>query len=581
MKKLCLALLAIQVAPIFAKVEIPVVKDYSMAETVNWKGVANDQLPGSLLQSVEIDVPSKAYSKDLPNIYFQNDLVAVCLQDCSRPDQFGINQKEVDELDYREADERDTIEQANVYYWLNKYFSFVNERFKFSPKSFLKVMANEKTENDMRDNAFFHQKETSLNFTPASKNLKYLLKGKRINRTGFDPSVVAHETSHFFFEHLYRGYINYEIYGLNEGFADYITNIFLNNPKIGLVMLRGKAMRDSSSLLLDGRPKIYTPNLEQHQLGAIVATALWQTRQVVNDKEGFDRNVVGAVEDISTNLYSTVIDFKEALIRRLPLVAKGESLLNAISLLELFIPGESVKIQNLSFLKAITPKNTRLGIEMSASIPEEVAKKYKIPASSTEGVVILKAVQISPKVVAILVNRDKSSVSRPYWFVMDQSASNILAIYSLEGKLIQDAEELKPISSLLSSTVNFPKNLWGLGVKIENIKNFLDGEKNSLSENYKLKDLIVSEVKIKFNGQLISGHAHKISLKRRLKNYISGGFKINTLTIYTIPLYGKPKMNLPEFQGEKVVGYESLTEDIVTNKIMITDALISNPDFVP
>ncbi|MFP5387528.1 MAG: hypothetical protein ACLGHN_15735, partial [Bacteriovoracia bacterium] len=214
----------------------------------------------------------------------------------------------------------------------------------------------------MKNNAFFNPRDISLSFLPASNNLLFKLLGGKINRSGFDPSVVAHEASHYLFHHLFPNPVNDEIGGLNEGFADYVANIFLQNPKVGLVMMHGKSMRDSSAMIdKDGKLKTYAPGMEVHDLGERVAYALWQSRELSSDKEEMDRLVIDAVTDLGRNPYSTVHDFKEKMLERLEGIIPEANLHKVKTIWEIVFSGKSNQIDNLDFLTKTGSRSSFLG----------------------------------------------------------------------------------------------------------------------------------------------------------------------------------------------------------------------------
>lgn len=570
MKKFLLCILALNFTSSYASIQIPVLQDYSLAQTINWKEIKTDQLPANLVQNVVINSPAESY-KNLPKIFFQEQLFTVCNQNCQRPDIFKRKQGDIDQIKYNPFSRWDVIEQTNVYFWVNRYFNFLRERFYFEPNKFLTVITNRHTEEGDQNNAYFDPTDFSLNFLPASKSLFFRLLQGKINRSGFDPSVIAHEASHYFFQQLFPNSLNQEIGGLNEGFADYVANVLLNDPKIGMVMLRGEALRDASSMTdKNGMPKYYHANLEVHDLGERVSTALWKTRALADDKAEFDRMVVDAVVDISSNLYSTVHDYKAAILERLPTVISAQNLGLARGLWEMFLIGEPTQIDNLNFLNTPIPTTSYLGFDIGRSVPTELASQLKIKAESKTSLSIIKSYTVSNKVKAILVSKELNSITTPYWFVFDINRSNLLAIYSFDGKLLNSAEELEPISDLIENVSGSGQFIQDFKQKLEEFTGFLAGKKNDLSSSYKLKKTKVTDTEVTFNEEALKAHAVTMSLKRRFLTAVLGGTKVEALTLFTIPDCKKLNLDLPTFNNEVVIGYELVIEKGIKQRVMLT-----------
>jgi hypothetical protein len=252
-----------------ANLKLNVVSDYNLAANPEfWKKPKNDTIPNGLVQPVTVESPTSPYSL-YPKNFLQEPKFVVCYINCRTPDKFTVSSG--NEIESGRMTEWDLVEQSNVYYWMSKFTSYLNQNFNFTPKWFLEVYTNHQVRDEadgkiLKNNAFFNPSKNTLSFLPASNSFLFKVMGGRINRSGFDPSVVLHEASHFLFAHLFPEPINDEIGGLNEGFADYMANTFLNSPKVGLIMLQGKSLRDSS-LFLDssGKLKAYAPRLEVHE----------------------------------------------------------------------------------------------------------------------------------------------------------------------------------------------------------------------------------------------------------------------------------------------------------------------------
>lgn len=537
--------------------ELLVVSNYDQAGSPElWKKAKTDQVPDALLANQFVGTPSSSYGSVFPKTFLQDDLFAVCHKNCQDKEIFRLKNGEMDSKD---KNNWDVIEQSNVYFWLNKYFGFLDSKLQFRPEKFLRVMTNRELRDEtkgkkMKNNAFFNPRDISLSFLPATNNLLYKLMGGKINRSGFDPSVVAHEASHYLFHHLFPNPINDEIGGLNEGFADYIANVFLNNPKVGLVMMHGQVMRDSSNQVdKAGRLKSYEPNMEVHDLGERVAYALWKTREMSTDKNEMDRLVIDAIQDLGTNPYASVHDFKEKMLERLPNVIDSNNMMNVKTIWEIAFTGSANKIANLNFLDKPGSEKAFLGFRTKQVLPENLAREFGTNAVEESNFSILQTETVSQTQLAILMATEDDTLTTPYWVVIDLLRNNVLGVYGLDKVLVTDKDELAKVKGLADKAkgaVSFIKDFTG---KVKAFTDLTNG-KGDFNLGYKVKKQSSSAETIVFNGSPMSGHKHQMNLKRRLLTGVLFGMpEISSITLYTLPL---KITSMPDLNGEKVIGYK-------------------------
>lgn len=537
--------------------ELYVVNDYDNAGTESiWKKAKTDQVPEVLLGNQSVHAPGAAYSSLFPKTFLQEQMFAVCHHNCNDKDIFKVRDGEISD---RDKDEWDVIEQSNVYFWLNRYFAFADESLNFRPEHFLKVMTDREIKDEskgkvMKNNAFFNPRDLTLSFLPATKNLFFKLMGGKINRSGFDPSVVAHETSHFMFHHLFPNPVNSEISGLNEGFADYIANAFLNNPKVGMVMMHGKALRDSS-LLVDGKGKLksYEPGMEAHDLGERAAYALWTTRLAADDKSALDRLVIDAVSEIGKNPYSSIHHFKEEMLKRIDSVIPPAKMAGVKAIWEITFPGSASKVASLAFLDQPIKTKSALGFKTKQVLPAQLAQDMGVPASEESHFSIVQMKDLSDSQMAILMATETDEITTPYWVVIDVKRSNVLAMYSLDKKLITDEEEIikiKPLADKAVGAVGFISEFSG---KLKSFTNLAQG-KGDFNAIYKVKNQSIASESVNFNGEAVSGLRIHLELKRRLlTGVLFGAPEINGIDLITLPIKG---LSTPDLNGQKVIGYK-------------------------
>lgn len=556
--------------------ELLVVNNYNDAAMPElWKKARTDEVPEALMKSVSLSGPTFSYASLFPKTFLQEELFAVCHQNCNDKDIFSMQNGEISSRDKLNWN---VIEQSNVYFWLNKYFSFIDSNLQFQPRKFLKVITNREIVDEtkgkiMQNNAFFNPRDISLSFLPATKSLLFKLTGGKINRSGFDPSVVAHESSHYLFNHLFSNPVNTEINGLDEGIADYIANIFLNNPKVGMVMMHGQALRDSSNNVdKAGKLKTYEPRMEVHDLGERISYALWKTRALSNDKSEMDRLVIDAIQDISRNPYSSVHDFKEKMLERLPIVIASVNAKNVATIWEITFPGKANRIDNLNFLNKATNSKILMGFKSKQVLPEALAREYGTPAVEKSNFSFLQIETISPTQLGILMTNEDGATAEPFWVVMDTARDNILGIYDLNKRLITKKDELERLKTLAQDGKGAGEFMKDFNSKIKLFAELAEN-KGEFSQAYKVINQTTVNETIIFNGQPVSGRRIGLDLKRRLLIGILFGLpEITKIELITVPVTELKSM--PDLNGQKVIGYKLQLKTGTAKEIIMDKRLI-------
>lgn len=541
--------------------DLLVLKNYDQAAPKLWEKVKADEIPEALLGRETVQSPSESYSKLFPKTFFSEKLFAVCYQDCGASDLFRVSGGELSEQDKRNWT---ILEQSNIYYWVSRYFDFLEERIYFRPEKHLKVYSNRFVQGPlgfkMKNNAFFNPEDGTLSFLPASKNILYQKLNGKINRSGYDPSVIAHEASHFLFQELYPNALNNEMGGVNEGFADYIANVFMNNPKVGLIMMRGEALRDSSAVLDgDRKMKVYEPKLEVHDMGERVSYALWSTRAITNNPEEFDRLLIDAIKDLSKSPFSTVHDFKAKMLARLPVVVAPEKLTQTKKFWEAIFPGEPRKIDSFSaFPKGEVAEET-VEIKTASKAPKEekpTEAKYTV----------LQNKKISEAVQALLFKDEKDT---PYWIIVDSERSNLVGIYDSEKNLVTEKKQIKDLSGIISKGLKAPAVISNFFKFANSISAFdANSSKGEIALSYKLKDRSLHSHPVTFNDRQLMGQRIQLKLKRKLLTGLLFGMPdLTSIDLITAPLATD---KLVESNGQKVIGYVLTTESGETSQVLLS-----------
>lgn len=512
-----------------------VVRDYGIAGSDDvWKKAKTDQLPDELLGPFE-------------KLSSSNELFIVCFRNCN--------------ISQSVQDKWSSLEQSNVYFWLGRYFEFLQEHFLFRPSQRLKVytdrsMLDEMGEKKLTNNAFFNPKDNTLSFLPAKNKVMKKLFGKDLNRSGYDPSVIAHEASHFFFQQLFPLPMNAEIQGLNEGFADYMANIMLENPKVGLIMMRGKAARDSSSFYKrNGTLKTYAPKMDSHDLGERVSLALWKSRELAKDKHEFDRMVIDTVIELSRNPYSTIHDFKSMILERLKVFLPVHGFGEAEVIWENIFPGMPAIIAKRDFLDHGPRGRNSVGFSISQTRTRDYAREMGLPQHEGLEFTLIRTEALGPYQKAILIGMQKSKTTHPYWIVIDTIRANVLGIYKISGELVTDPDELSSlyrISSMLSQSVQYFSDF------IKKMRAFsgLWKDEGELKSAYKVKFKEIRQVSLSYNGIYVTGKVLSMDLKQKfLAKLLSDIPEIERLSVYTLPVKSE-NPGIPEIEGELVTGYK-------------------------
>lgn len=537
-----------------AAIDLPHVDGYDAAsQEILWKNVSADTVPQAFLGRSSIDTPRLAYSQLFPKSFLQEELLAVCYQNCKNRDIIKVSGSSI------EASDKNSLEQSNVYFWLKRYFNFLEERFNFRPSKYLRVMTNRPIKDPsagskMKNNAFFNPADVSLSFLPASNNWLFNQMNGKINRSGFDPSVIAHEASHYFFHHLFPHSVNDEIKGLNEGFADYIANLQLNNPKVGLIMLRGRALRDASSIVDgSGRVKSYQPKMEAHDLGERVSTALWQTRADAENKEEFDRHVVDAIRSISANPYATIHSFKAEMMRRMPSIIPSLKMTSVRTLWDMIFPGNEIIFSDTSFLSRPQTSGAYLGFKINKTISKRFADEMGMEVHNNQGFNFIREVKISEGQTAMLLASENEQITTPYWYVTDTKSGNILGIYGIDRHLVTDPAELTSIEALTTQAAGQQSTITDFIAKTRLFSDLAKG-KGELTSGYKIKSLLRFSESLLFNGEPLPIERVVVSLKKKLLVSLLVGLPdIEKVHIFTADVAASA---LPFLNGKRVIGYK-------------------------
>lgn len=536
---------------VMADINLRVVNNYGLAANQDvWKKVKTDDVPESLVSTVTLKDPSNAYAGLFPKAFYQEESFLVCFKDCLNSDA-------------RSA--KEALEQQNVYYWLARFYQMTKDRLGLSPSGRVRVLTTREVRDPgsskiMRNNAFFNPADGSLSFLPASANpLAALLGAAKLNRSGFDPSVVAHEAGHSLFHALFPNAVNNEISGFNEGFADYLANVLLDQPQVGLVMLRGKTLRDSSSYTDSSNElKTYKPGLEVHDLGERFAAALWLSRSRVTDVDAYDRMVIDAVEAIAKNPFATGHSFKKAFLERAEYAYDNETYRSIVANWEVFVPGVDRVYKDTAFLKSPIQSKGAFGLRTRTIFPESIARELGINSQNAKFVYI-KTVKTADGFDAHLVASENENITSPYWILIDPERGNALGAWYLDGTQVEE-NDIEEVTSLVRQVLSMGASLNEFITRAKMFSELSLG-KGDLRIAYKVTSHERTSTQLNLGTGNVNGVSHKMKLKRRLLARVLLGIPdVKAITLTTAPGLSIDA-KWPMLEGGSIIGIGMELED--------------------
>jgi hypothetical protein len=433
-----------------------------------WKNIPAYTIPSKLISNVSIEDPTNAFLYPLEDVFFHNLQMVVCYLNCEKQQNIQVDQvSEHYSVNLNNAkwfNKRKTlkengaiIRQNTVYYWIDRMFSRLEE-MGFTPSTKLKIYVDRavpeiESRGNAENNAFYNPEDNTLSFLPAHNGLLSKLSKDTLRPSGMDPTVAVHEAGHFVFQELTQGNnLNEEIGGLNEGFADYLAMIVLNTSKIGTIMLSGKTLRDAQEV------KIYFKNMEVHDLGNVFSSALWNIRNLFEDKLSFDRIVIESVRDIGRNPYATAFDFSSILLAQMATQSVEEKTISESKniLLKSGLIGKYNEFNTALLLNGKKPINY-LGASIALKMPEKLAKEYGLPTTDVVRLSLIDQVNLKDvnnsdgaySLIKAAITEDY--LATPIWLYLETSSNNLLSAYDLTMKKIVTPEQLKYVRKILEN----------------------------------------------------------------------------------------------------------------------------------
>ncbi|OFZ81749.1 MAG: hypothetical protein A2583_12390 [Bdellovibrionales bacterium RIFOXYD1_FULL_53_11] len=566
----------------FAKVRLPVVLDYKKAENKKiFRFTSYKDVPKQLVSEAAMPNPDRAYSGPFNNIFLQNRFLIVCFKTCSS-DELNLQPKAEGD-DFRASlkgknkkTRRAWIQQATVYYWVTRLFEKM-ESFGFTPKKRITIYVGRNVidpgEGDvMRNNAFFNREDWSISMLPSRPSLLMWLIGKSMRHTAYDPAVSLHEAGHAIFEEITGQYVNREMMGLHEAFADYASMSMLDHPGVGLVAMGGKTLRDARK---SPKSTSVPAKIESHKLGHMIVHHLWKCRELLTDKLLADRIAFETMKRIGQNIYSTVWDVERFYVEAFKELAAGGT--------QAGLQGAVEKVWNASlFSKPVMPaidlgklkgtidSSKAYVVSHSVETPRHLAPEYGSDTHESVGIGIIEKREMYGDLSWYLVSGEDEKQSTPVWVLYDASKLRVLAAYDINLNLvkIEDTSIMQALKTAGSTAVL--RNILGFKSIMETQTEVFSGKRRQALSVMAVKTT-GSAGSAQINGKFQALRYHEIKMQRGYRSLgiqvAEGRELVRLLSVDGVALRAG---NLPKLGGRIVVGYEMTTAAGVKTRYILS-----------
>lgn len=572
-----------------AKTELAVVTKYSAAANASWTLLPEGYVPSELVSVVKIDNPSKAYQAPYKGIFFQNDRVVVCYLECNADQPIEVSKRTDGSLavpyngsliSFSRDKNNSILKVATVYYWLNKLMDDLAP-LGFKPSKRLIVRIDREVSMPasgakFENNAYFLDKDWSLTFLPA--HLKFVLKvlsgGKKLSSPALDPSVAMHETMHSVFQQLIGSIINQEIMGLHEAFADYFALDILNDHRLGLIFSSGSPLRVNDRIA-----KPYKVGMEAHELGNVVASALWKIRGVIGSAALAKKIVYATILELGRSPYISAGD-----VRRVHIAKAREAGLTDAKMQQIAAVWEETQLVpssvDTSSLRVPEPSAGAGGytVTVSQQIPDAVTKQWAIvsegaarlsvrgssrEAGSLEG--FWREIEIE------LPSHDKQNIR----LLISDSTRSILAAYAADGRLIGPHDPAFPALKAAGEKLSAIQS-WEMGHA-----DMIGLAQEQSNPFMKAENIQVQASTLTINGKKVAVQRVTFDVKPRLLGNVLGSLdgslneafrSLDAVALYTVDASQFPTLATPEVSpGRRLVGVSKRTVTGMVDNSFLTE----------
>jgi hypothetical protein len=256
---------------------------------------------------------------ELPVPALSNELLSVCVDDCSDPaaaaSPTSVNG---DTVEFVYPVNTPEFRQANVFFHLQRGLAgfarlgFVPHLTAPIPVRIDRHIDDLLFKGEMSNNAFFDSTDGSLNFVPSGVVAGILgLLSPRFLDTAYDPTVIVHELTHLVLHSQIGEVENSDFWGIHEGVADFFALMLNETRLVGVIFGRGKPIREPEA-------KTYKIGMEAHDRGEVLLRALlgWHDRLGDLGMQSIPDTVFKALPCVKTNLFGSFAFFSHCLLNQ-------------------------------------------------------------------------------------------------------------------------------------------------------------------------------------------------------------------------------------------------------------------------
>ena len=551
--------------------KLKIVANYNGAATEQiWKSKF-DLIPNELFGSTPDLNPSMPNDDALPEVFFQEPEFAVCVHDCSlaQPPSAEFDAlhspNQITSMIQKSRASELSLKAANTFYWVKRLFKEMKENLGYTPSKRLIIFVDRQVPHHksgyrLENNAFFNSADWSLSFLPTRNSTLTWLASIKMQSAEFDPSVIMHEASHSIFEDVLGKIINREVYGLNEAFADYFSLDILNDHRLGLVYGSGKPMRKNDVLLK------YKTKMEAHDLGNVVSSALWKSREIINNRKVSLGIAFNTLKRFSKSPYNSLPEIVKIYIDECEKTSLSNEQLSKIQAAWTFVEipaAESIQIPTPPKLSNLIGGGP-FTIFTSENVPSQVALDFGVPLSDT---LKIKFLGMSEE---ILISKNKAkwyvfettksgAIANRYSVLYSQTDMRFLAIYKNET-LLDGTERTEESGDSLTIA---KESLGEISLWLENeLYGVIHLTKNT-GYLTKTSQLSNRTVRLKINGKIIFATEHRFSVNPSywsyaLRSIMSGAElhlfvpPVKEISIFTVRKNAYPNLDTTSFSEKEI-----------------------------
>lgn len=548
-----------------AKLNLPVIDNYGTAGDAElWKSVGKGDIPASLVQRATMANPSKAMQAPYDKVFLQNDRFVVCYGECAAAQPVSISRDQAKD-DYvvnstatagllARPSSLAALKTANVYYWVNRLMDEL-QSVNFRPARRIVVRVDRDVVDPsggtaMTNNAFFNPKDWTLSFLPVRAKRGLMATQVTLTSPALDPSVAMHETMHSVFEQAIGPILNREIGGLHEAFADYFALDVLNDHRLGVVFAAGTPVRRADVILK------YKTGMPSHDLGNVVAAALWKIRGQIADRVKSRSLAFRTIETLARSPYIGAGDVARihlALAKQMQLSASVVGEIEK-TWAETGLTPSPIDAHRVTAPTQFTPA-PRIAVTVSSNVPDSVMAQWGLPKENMSRLSIFgtAAADDIPGTMWLHTGvEQKDQPVRSIRILLNSRTASILAAFDRAGRLIEPADQA-PFNDLKTLSEGLPDVVKWLSGTHQPMVDLMNGQ-GEMAKMLKAQDLKVEPMSIQINGRPVPALRHSFNVRpqfwaRALLTMLDRDMAQQLSSIDAIAIYSADLTQMPNLQA--------------------------------